>query len=88
MYHLLISSYVSGYHRCDIHPIGEGGIGIVRLSGKDALAIAQRLFSKQLANRRLVYGHIVDPDSGEVVDEVLAAYMKAPHTIPGRISSR
>ena len=61
-------------------PIGEGGIGIVRLSGKDALPIAQRLFSKQLANRRLVYGHIVDPDIGEVVDEVLAAYMKAPHT--------
>ena len=61
-------------------PLGEGGIGIVRLSGKDALPIAQRLFSKQLANRRLVYGHIVDPDSGEVVDEVLAAYMKAPHT--------
>ena len=61
-------------------PIGEGGIGIVRLSGKDALTIAQRLFSKQLANRRLVYGHIVDPDSGEIVDEVLVAYMKAPHT--------
>ena len=61
-------------------PLGEGGIGIVRLSGKDALLIAQRLFSKQLANRRLVYGYIIDPDSGEVVDEVLAAYMKAPHT--------
>jgi tRNA modification GTPase len=61
-------------------PIGEGGIGIVRLSGKDALPIVQGLFDRQLQNRRLVYGHIVDPDSGEVVDEVLAAYMKAPHT--------
>ncbi len=61
-------------------PLGEGGIGIVRLSGKDAFPIVRRLFSQQLANRRLVYGHIVDPDSGEVVDEVLAAYMKAPHT--------
>jgi tRNA modification GTPase len=29
-------------------PLGEGGIGIVRLSGKDALLIARRLFSKQL----------------------------------------
>jgi tRNA modification GTPase len=29
-------------------PIGEGGIGIVRLSGKDALTIAQRLFSQKL----------------------------------------
>jgi tRNA modification GTPase len=61
-------------------PIGEGGIGIVRLSGKDALPIVQGLFDKQLQNRRLVYGHIVDPDSGEVIDEVLAAYMKAPRT--------
>ena len=61
-------------------PIGEGGIGIVRLSGKDALPIARRLFPGQLANRRLVYGKIMDPDSGEIVDEVLVAYMKAPHT--------
>ena len=61
-------------------PIGEGGIGIVRLSGREALAIARRLFPKRLENRRLSYGHIVDPENGEVVDEVLVAYMQAPHT--------
>jgi len=61
-------------------PIGEGGIGIVRLSGTEARPIAQRLFPKTLANRRLVYGHITDPENGEVVDEVLVAYMEAPHT--------
>ncbi|MGB3129932.1 MAG: tRNA uridine-5-carboxymethylaminomethyl(34) synthesis GTPase MnmE [Dehalococcoidia bacterium] len=61
-------------------PIGEGGIGIVRLSGRDARAIARRLFPGQLKNRRLVYGHIVDPENEEVVDEVLVAYMEAPHT--------
>jgi len=61
-------------------PIGEGGIGIVRLSGREARPIAQRLFPKPLANRRLVYGHITDPENGEVVDEVLVAYMEAPHT--------
>jgi len=61
-------------------PIGECGIGIVRLSGREALPIVQRLFSRKLDNRRLVYGHIVDPDSAEMVDEVLVAYMKAPHT--------
>jgi len=61
-------------------PIGEGGIGIVRLSGRDARAIAQRLFPGQLVNRCLVYGHIVDPENEEVVDEVLVAYMEAPHT--------
>jgi len=61
-------------------PLGQGGIGIVRLSGKDALAIAGKLFDRSLVNRRLVYGHVVDPSSGEVVDEVLACYMAAPHT--------
>jgi len=61
-------------------PIGESGIGIVRLSGPDALAIAQKVFARPLLNRRLVYGHITDPETGEVVDEVLVAYMEAPHT--------
>jgi tRNA modification GTPase len=61
-------------------PLGEGGIGIVRLSGSEAKAIAQRLFTKPIENRRLVYGYIIDPDSNEVVDEVLLSYMAAPHT--------
>lgn len=61
-------------------PLGEGGIGIVRLSGKNARTIAQKLFSGKLARRRLVYGHILDPSNGEVVDEVLVSYMPAPHT--------
>lgn len=52
----------------------------MRLSGKGVQPIAQRLFPKRLANRRLVYGHVIDPDNGEVVDEVLVAYMQAPHT--------
>jgi len=61
-------------------PLGEGGIGIVRLSGGDALAIAKKLFDRRLSNRRLAYGHIIDPETDEVVDEVLACYMAAPHT--------
>ncbi|MBA7593542.1 tRNA modification GTPase MnmE [subsurface metagenome] len=61
-------------------PIGESGIGIVRLSGPDALAVARKVFARPLSNRRLVYGHITDPETGEVVDEVLVAYMEAPHT--------
>ncbi|MFC1979243.1 tRNA uridine-5-carboxymethylaminomethyl(34) synthesis GTPase MnmE [Chloroflexota bacterium] len=61
-------------------PIGEGGIGIVRLSGAEARSIAEKLFDHKLSDRRLVYGHIVDPESGGVVDEVLVAYMKAPNT--------
>jgi len=61
-------------------PIGEAGIGIVRLSGADARSIAERLCPAELEDRRLVHGHIVDPESGEAVDEVLVAYMQAPHT--------
>ncbi len=61
-------------------PIGEGGIGIVRLSGRNARAIAERLFDRTFSSRRLVYGHVIDPTTGEPIDEVLAAYMAAPHT--------
>ncbi len=53
-------------------PVGEGGIGLVRLSGQEAKTIAQRVFSGQLTNR--------DPESQEVIDEVLTCYMAAPHT--------
>lgn len=61
-------------------PLGEGGIGIVRLSGEKAREIARKLFTRPLADRRLVYGHIVDPQTGETVDEVLVSFLAAPHT--------
>ena len=68
-------------------PVGEGGIGIVRLSGPDAANILERLFvpasplpAGRPQPRALHYGHVVDPSSGQVVDEVLAAYMPAPAT--------
>jgi tRNA modification GTPase len=65
-------------------PLGEGGIGIVRLSGPEALPIARRLFRPRKKRRRwqahrLYLGHIVDPGQG-VVDEVLLTFMPAPHT--------
>lgn len=61
-------------------PLGEGGIGIVRLSGTEACSIAEALFRGKLADRRLSYGHIVDPTTNEIVDQVLVSYMAAPHT--------
>lgn len=61
-------------------PLGEGGIGIVRLGGKEARSIAETIFRGRLSDRRLSYGHIIDPDTTEIVDEVLVAYMAAPHT--------
>ncbi|MDY6834456.1 MAG: tRNA uridine-5-carboxymethylaminomethyl(34) synthesis GTPase MnmE [Chloroflexota bacterium] len=62
-------------------PIGEGGIGIVRLSGPDTYSIVQRIFRGKLTrNRSLCYGHIKNPDSQETIDEVLVSFMASPHT--------
>jgi len=62
-------------------PVGTGGIGIVRLSGPRALPILRDLFrGREILPRVLTYGHVVDPASQEPVDEVLVAYMPAPHT--------
>ncbi|HEX2035880.1 MAG TPA: tRNA uridine-5-carboxymethylaminomethyl(34) synthesis GTPase MnmE [Chloroflexota bacterium] len=69
-------------------PLGEGAIGMVRLSGPQALAIAESLFRPSRprrrrggwASHRLYHGHIVDPLTGRAVDEVLLAYMRGPRT--------
>ena len=69
---------------------GTGGIAIVRVSGADALAICDRVFrpheeGKRLASRKgytLTYGTVVD-DSGEMVDEVVAAVFRAPRSFTG-----
>ena len=67
-------------------PVGEGGIGIVRVSGSEALNIAERIFISKSGNRiaslkthTVHYGHIVDA-SQKMVDEVLLTVMKAPKT--------
>lgn len=63
--------------------LGEGAIGIIRVSGEKALAVGEHIFKaasgKKLAAyapNTLVYGHVLDTD-GSVVDEVMAVYMKA-----------
>ncbi len=66
-------------------PLGEGGIGIVRVSGPAAVKIAGKIFRARRGEwadgpgNRLIYGHIYD-SAGALVDEVLLGYMKAPHT--------
>ncbi len=65
-------------------PMGEAGIGIVRLSGPLAEPVARRLFRprqprSRWRSHRLYLGHIVDPE-GATVDEVLLTLMRAPHT--------
>lgn len=67
-------------------PLGESGIGIVRLSGPEAGEILRRLFTRpdaagaELESHHLYHGHIVDPETGGTVDEVLASFMRAPRT--------
>ena len=61
--------------------LGIGAISIVRMSGTDAIKIANKIFSKHLENVKshtINYGFI--KENGEVIDEVLISVMKAPHT--------
>lgn len=66
-------------------PMGEGAIAIVRLSGSDAVSIADKLYKgkyqlNDVASHTINYGHIIDPASKEVVEEVMVAVMRAPRT--------
>ena len=64
---------------------GEGGIGIIRISGEKALSILEEVFefageTSQIVNRRMTYGRIVDRENEQIIDEVLAIYMTGPKT--------
>lgn len=76
-------------------PLGRGGIGIIRISGDQALSIALSIFNPrllppsnssprflpdQIVSHHLYHGTIVQPDTQMVLDEVLLAFMKAPHS--------
>ncbi|HEY7339260.1 MAG TPA: tRNA uridine-5-carboxymethylaminomethyl(34) synthesis GTPase MnmE [Ktedonobacterales bacterium] len=69
-------------------PPGVGGIGIVRLSGPEAFVVGLRIFrsahplaeAEAPPSHQLLYGHVVEPNSDTVIDETLAAFMRAPRT--------
>lgn len=71
-------------------PVGDGGIGVIRISGDHSPEVASRLFQRgkrsqpidvrRLRSHHLYYGHIVDPSTARVVDEVLLVRMGAPHS--------
>lgn len=67
-------------------PPGQGGIGVIRVSGGEAFALVQPLFQYTgkaaglPPSHMLTYGRIIDPATQEAVDEVLVAFMRAPHT--------
>jgi tRNA modification GTPase len=64
-------------------PLGEGGIGIIRISGKDAIKIADKIFRgklavSQISSHTVHYGEIIEPKTEEVIDEVLLTVFRAP----------
>ncbi len=67
--------------------MGEGAIAIVRLSGEEAFPIAEKLFQsisgKQISaepSHTIHYGHIVDPETKEIAEEVMLSIMRGPKT--------
>jgi tRNA modification GTPase len=65
-------------------PPGRGGIGVVRLSGPRAVEIAGSIFRPAvLTPNRAQLGHLLDPASGEPIDEIVLTFFKAPHSYTG-----
>ncbi|WP_410502175.1 tRNA uridine-5-carboxymethylaminomethyl(34) synthesis GTPase MnmE [Exiguobacterium acetylicum] len=66
-------------------PMGEGAIAIVRLSGPDAVAVADRFYKgsnrlTEVPTHTIHYGKLVDHEADRVVDEVMVSVMRAPKT--------
>jgi len=85
-----MSAYVTDTIAAISTPLGEGALGIVRLSGPDAIRVAGELFHpssgshlSQLAARTLHLGRIVEPSTGDVVDTCTALVYRAPRSYTG-----
>ncbi len=77
--------------------VGYAGIGVVKVSGPDALRVAVSMFrpsrrnkfscrkvtEQELADRRANYGFIVDPRTSKPIDEVICLVMRKPHSYTG-----
>src|SRR2546421_12746177 len=69
-------------------PPGFGGIGVIRVSGPEAFASVLPLLQRPGRQTNftlppshvLTYGHVIDPSTSEMLDEVLVAFMCSPHT--------
>ena len=68
--------------------VSDSGIGIIRISGSDALLVADKVYRSpknqkklsQAASHTIHYGYIYDED--ELIDEVMVAVMRSPHSYP------
>lgn len=65
-------------------PLGEGGIGVIRISGDRARQIGENIFSRKpyggFQSRRFYYGEITDPEDGDPLDEALVVFMQSPRS--------
>jgi tRNA modification GTPase len=68
-------------------PLGEGGLGVIRLSGPAAVPVARMTFRdrhghalEQFPAHRVRFGYMIDPRTGVKLDEVLITYMPAPRS--------
>lgn len=75
---------------CAIATPSGGALGIVRVSGSDAINITSKIFKPkggksltERANSTLTFGNIIDPDTEEIIDEVLVSLFRAPHSYTG-----
>lgn len=69
-------------------PYGESGIGVIRMSGPEAFNLAQLIFKskadiKRLPSHKVIFGHIIDPHTGEKLDECIVLIMRAPRSYTG-----
>jgi tRNA modification GTPase len=73
---------------CALATAPGGALGIIRISGPQALEILSRVFSKNLTDAKpntIHYGHI--KDGAEIIDEVLVSVFRAPHSYTGEVSA-
>ncbi len=64
---------------------GAGGIGIIRMSGKNCFTILEKIFNpikkeniEEIKGYTMKFGHILDSETGDIIDEVLVSYFKSP----------
>lgn len=66
-----------------------GALGIIRISGDNAIQIADTVFSRDILNAKansVIYGHILDKGNNAVIDEVMLSVYRAPHSYTGENS--
>jgi tRNA modification GTPase len=65
-------------------PLGEGGIGVIRISGCESEPIAEKIFRRKIGggfdSHRFYYGEIHDPENGKILDEAMVVLMRAPRS--------